>query len=35
MVEGNVKDEFRLLFCMGEGAAWVVSVACEGGMTLQ
>lgn len=21
-VEGNVKDEFRLLFCMGEGAAW-------------
>ena len=23
MVEGNVKDEFRLLFCMGEGAAWV------------
>ena len=23
MVEGNVKDEFRLLFCIGEGAAWV------------
>ena len=22
MVEGNVKDEIRLLFCMGEGAAW-------------
>ena len=22
VVEGNVKDDFRLLFCMGEGAAW-------------
>ena len=22
-VEGNVKDDFRLLFCMGDGASWI------------